>query len=60
MATNIFSDPTKSLPKQDSQIIRVSMKENEIGGRKDHVPTPSQSMAGTNAIQHVPNAGSKH
>lgn len=57
MATNIFQDSTKSLPKQDSQIIRVSMKENEIAGRASHIPTPSQS--GEMAISHVPSAGSK-
>jgi hypothetical protein len=54
---NIFQNDTKSLPKSDSQIVRVSMKENEIAARKDHVPTPSKSS--TTAIQHVPNAGSK-
>lgn len=54
---NIFQNDTKSLPKSDSQIVRVSMKENEIGARKDHVPTPSK--AGDMALQHVPNAGSK-
>jgi hypothetical protein len=58
MATNIFVDNTKSLPKSDAQIVRISMKENEIAGRKDHVPTPS--MGRDMAIQHVPNAGSQH
>lgn len=57
MATKIFQNPTKSLPKQDSQIVRVSMKENEIAGRTDHIPTPRQ--AGDMSIQHVPSAGSK-
>lgn len=54
---NIFQDPTKSLPKSDSQIVRVSMQENEVAGRKDHMPRGGKSM--TNSISHVPNAGSK-
>jgi hypothetical protein len=57
MPVNIFQDSTKSLPKQDAQIVRVSMKENEIGARTGHIPTPSSSPV--NSIQHVPNAGSK-
>jgi hypothetical protein len=57
MPVNIFQDSTKSLPKQDSQIVRVSMKENEIGARTGHIPSPSQSSV--TAISHVPNAGSK-
>lgn len=55
---NIFQDSTKSLPKKDEQIVRVSMRENEIAGRQDHIPSPS--MGRDMAISHVPNAGSKH
>ena len=58
MPTNIFQDPTKALPKSDEQIVRVGMKEQEIGGRTSHVPAPGKS--GPLAISHVPNAGSKH
>ena len=58
MASNIFQDNTKSLPKSDAQIVRVGMKQNEIAGRTDHVPAPS--MGKDMAIQHVPNAGSQH
>ncbi len=58
MATGIFQDPTKSLPKKDEQIVRVPMDEQEIGGRKSHLPGSPKS--GALAIQHVPNAGSKH
>lgn len=54
---DIFRDNTKSLPKSDQQIVRVPMKQNEIGGRTDHIPSPS--MGGDMSIQHVPNAGSK-
>ena len=53
---NIFQDPTKTLPKKDAQIVRISMEEDEIGGRKDHMPKASASV---NSIKHVPNAGSK-
>lgn len=54
---DIFRDPTKSLPKSDSQIVRVDMKQLDIGGRTSHIPTPSK--AGDMSIAHVPNAGSK-
>lgn len=54
---DIFRDPTKTLPRSDSQIVRVGMKQSEIGGRTDHQPTPSMSRE--MAIQHVPSAGSK-
>ena len=54
---NIFQDPTKALPKKDDQIVKVNFEEQQIGGRKSHIPTPSK--AGNMAIQHVPNAGSK-
>lgn len=56
--TNIFMNSTKSLPKSDAQIIRVSMEENEIAGRKTMVP--STPMGGGMAIQHVPSAGGKN
>ena len=58
MRTNIFSDPTKALPKKDEQIVRVGMQQIDIGGRTSHVPTNIKS--GEMAISHVPNAGSKH
>jgi hypothetical protein len=54
---NIFQNDTKTVPKSDSQIVRVSMQENEIAARKGHVPTPSAATASVNAITHVPNAG---
>jgi hypothetical protein len=57
MATNIFQDNTKSLPKKDGQIVRVGMEQSEIGGRKDHIPTPT--MGQDMAISHMPNGGSK-
>ncbi len=54
---DIFRDPTKSLPKTDSQIVRVDMKQLDMGGRTSHIPTPSKS--GDMSISHVPNSGSK-
>lgn len=54
---SIFQDPTKSLPKKDSQIVRVDFEESEIAGRKDHMPSSDKSS--DMAISHVPNAGSK-
>jgi hypothetical protein len=54
---NIFQDPTKSAPKKDSQIIRVTMEQSDIAGRKDHLPK-ADSNSGM-AISHVPSAGSK-
>lgn len=55
MAVNIFQDNTKSLPKSDNQIVRVSMRKDEM--TSGQVPTPK--MGGDMAIQHVPNAGTK-
>ena len=57
MAIDIFHDSTKSVPKSDPQIVRVSMEENEIGGRKDNLPPPM--IPGEMSILHVPNAGTK-
>lgn len=57
MAANIFNDPTKALPKKDSQIIRVPFEQQDIGGRTSHIP--SNPRSGSLAIQHIPNAGSK-
>ena len=51
MATNIFADPTKSIPKGDAQIVRVSFQENELGGRKDHMPKHESNAS--MSVQHV-------
>lgn len=54
---NIFQDPTKTLPmKADDQTVRVGMEEQEIGGRKSHLP--SQMKSDKMSVEHVPNAGS--
>ncbi len=52
---NIFQDPTKSIPKSDPQIVRVDMEQQDIGGRKSHLPADMKSDA--MSITHVPNAG---
>jgi hypothetical protein len=53
---NIFQNSAKSIPTSDEQIIRVNMEEEEIGGRKSHLP--AKQMASGMAVSHVPNAGS--
>lgn len=55
--TNIFSDSTKSVPMKDSQIVRVDMEQQDIGGRKSHLPGQQKSENMT--VSHVPNAGTK-
>ena len=54
---NLFQDGTKRVPKKDDQIVRVDMEQQDIGGRKAHLPGQMKSDAMT--IAHVPNAGSK-
>ena len=51
---NIFQDKTKSVPKSSANIVRVSMTEDEIIARKEHMPKADTSQAN---IEHVPNRG---
>lgn len=53
---NIFQNPAKSIPTSDEQIVRVSMEQIDIGGRKSHLP--AQQKSPSMSINHVPNAGS--
>ena len=53
--TDIFRDSTRQVPTQDPQIVRVDMEQQDIGGRKSHLP-PKQT-APDMAITHVPNPG---
>jgi hypothetical protein len=53
--TDIFRDPTKSIPTKDPQIVRVDMEQQDIGGRKSHLP-PKQTSNDL-SITHVPNPG---
>lgn len=55
MAVNIFNNSTKSVPKSDSQIVRVDMEQLDIGGRKDHLPNQMKSSDMT--VKHVANEG---
>lgn len=49
---DVFKDPTKKLPKEpDAQIVRVGMKQNEVAGRKDHLPAGGKSDK--LAVQHT-------
>ena len=52
---NIFSDSTKRVPESDSMIVRVSMRQNEIAGRTDNLPSQSPTSPPM-SISHVPNA----
>ena len=51
MGANIFQNPVKTLPKSDDQIVRVSMEEIEIQGRKSHLPFAQKSSELT--LSHV-------
>jgi len=57
MAFDIFKDPTKSIPKSDSQITRVNMEQIDIGGGKSALP-PRASASGMN-IRHVSTSSQK-
>jgi hypothetical protein len=52
---DIFRNSAKSIPKSDDQIVRVSMEEDQIQGRKSHLPAQETSPVLT--ISHMPNAG---
>lgn len=51
---NVFQNSTKSVPSSDSQIVRVDMQEQQIGGRKSALPAQQKNDA---TIAHVPNKG---
>ena len=50
---NIFQNPTKVAPKKDAQIVRVTMEQDDIVGRKDHMPNMKKSEDMN--IKHVGN-----
>ena len=56
MAVDLFKNPTRTVPTSDPQIVRVDMEQQDIGGRKSHLP--SQEKSGDMSINHVPNASS--
>ena len=51
MGTNIFQNGTKSIPTSDAQIVRVDMEQNDIGGRKSHLP--GQQKSPKMNVEHV-------
>ncbi len=53
---DLFRNPTKSIPTSDEQIVRVGMEQDDIQGRKSHLP--AQEKSGALTISHVPNSGS--
>lgn len=54
---NIFQNSAKSIPmKADDQTVRVDLDQDDIGGRKSHLPPANKS--GDLTISHVPNSGS--
>lgn len=52
MATNIFQDSTKTVPKSDPMIRRVSGDQVDIGGRTSHLPGKSPKSPDM-TIRHV-------
>jgi hypothetical protein len=52
MAKDIFHNPAKSIPKNDSQVLRVDLAYNDMGARKGHVPVSTGGKS-TNSIKHV-------
>lgn len=47
---DIFKDPTKSIPKESGNIVRVGMEQLDVGGRKSHLPANARSDM---AVSHV-------
>ena len=53
---DLFHNPAKSIPTSDEQIVRVGMEQDDLQGRKSHLP--AQEKSGALTISHVPNSGS--
>lgn len=54
---DIFKDNTKTIPTQSNSIIRVDMVQQDVGGRKSHLPKTEMSPM---SVRHVPNATGKN
>ena len=54
MGINLFQDKTKSIPKSSANIVRVSMKEDEIVARLGSMPKYDSSKAD---VAHVTSRG---
>ncbi len=50
MATNIFSDSRKTIPKNDPQVLSQPLDQQDIGARKANLPKLSKNSL---TIQHV-------
>lgn len=49
---SIFQNSTKTLPKKpDDQIVRVGMEQDDISGRKSHLP--KEGTGGPMSLEHV-------
>jgi hypothetical protein len=55
MAVDIFRNGTTKLPEKDKQVVRVDMEQDDLQGRKDHLPNSYKSDVMT--VQHVPSKG---
>jgi hypothetical protein len=53
---DLFHNPVKSVPTSDEQVVRVGMEQDDLQGRKSHLP--AQEKSGALTISHVPNSGS--
>lgn len=54
MSTDVFHNPTKTVPKSDSRIISQPFDKQDQGARKSHVPTlPKNDLN----IRHVGGKG---
>ncbi len=51
MATNIWQNSTKTVPKSSAQIKRVNLSSSEIGARPSHMP--KNGGKNDNSIRHV-------
>jgi len=40
---DIFKNNTRKVPKSDPQVVRVDMKQQDIGGRTSHMPNAEKS-----------------
>jgi hypothetical protein len=54
---DIFKNNTMTVPKNDPMIVRVDMEQQDIGGRKSHLPNEDKSQDMT--IKHVPSSNGK-
>ncbi len=49
---NLFKNDTMKVPKKDSMIVRVDMEQQDIGGRKSHLPNAEDNE--DMEVEHTP------